>query len=111
MEKKSGTTPEMDMNFEAELENYLKADFGDLDEGTIVPGSVVKVDRDHVLVDVNFKSEGQIPLSEFMDSEGNVTVAVGDKVDVFVSNKDGQVDGAFGFILVGQGRCLRVQQG
>ena len=88
MEKKSGTTPEMDMNFEAELENYLKADFGDLDEGTIVPGSVVKVDRDHVLVDVNFKSEGQIPLSEFMDSEGNVTVAVGDKVDVFVSNKD-----------------------
>jgi SSU ribosomal protein S1P len=39
-------------------------------------------------VDVNFKSEGQIPLSEFTDSEGNVTVSVGDKVDVFVSNKD-----------------------
>ena len=88
MEKKSEATPEMDVNFAAELENYLKADFGDLDEGTIVPGQVVKVDKDHVLVDVNFKSEGQIPLSEFTDSEGNVTVSVGDKVDVFVSNKD-----------------------
>ncbi|GAB7024654.1 30S ribosomal protein S1 [Salidesulfovibrio brasiliensis] len=85
-------TPEnemdMEMNFEAALEDYLNSDFGELDEGTIVNGEVVKVDNDHVLVDVNFKSEGQIPSAEFMDAEGNMTVAVGDKVDVFVVNKD-----------------------
>ena len=89
MEKnKKVADQEMDLNFEAALENYLKEDFGDLDEGTIVPGTVVKIGKDHVLVDVNFKSEGQIPVSEFLDSEGKLTVAVGDKVDVFVSNKD-----------------------
>ncbi len=89
MEKtKKVADQEMDLNFEDALENYLKDDFGDLDEGTIVPGTVVKIGKDSVLVDVNFKSEGQIPVSEFLDAEGKLTVAVGDKVDVYVSNKD-----------------------
>ncbi|WP_018125940.1 30S ribosomal protein S1 [Desulfovibrio oxyclinae] len=81
-------SPEMEMNFEAALEDYLNSDFGELDEGTIVNGEVVKVDKNHVLVDVNFKSEGQIPTAEFTDAEGNLTVEVGDKVDVFVVHKD-----------------------
>ncbi len=79
---------EMDMDFEAALEDYLNADFGNLDEGSIVSGEVVKVDKDFVLIDVNFKSEGQIAVSEFLDADGEVTVAVGDKVDVFVANKN-----------------------
>ncbi|TIH13743.1 30S ribosomal protein S1 [Marinifilum sp. JC120] len=79
---------EMDMDFEAALEDYLNADFGNLDEGSIVAGEVVKVDKDFVLIDVNFKSEGQIAVSEFLDADGEVTVAVGDKVDVFVANKN-----------------------
>ncbi len=88
MEKTKNVDQEMDLNFEDALENYLKADFGDLDEGTIVPGTIVKIGKEHVLVDVNFKSEGQIPMAEFLDLEGNLTVKVGDTVDVFVSNKD-----------------------
>ncbi|NDV22432.1 30S ribosomal protein S1 [Desulfovibrio sp. JC022] len=79
---------EMDMDFEAALEDYLNADFGNLDEGSIVSGEVVKVDKDFVLIDVNFKSEGQIAVSEFLDADGEMTVAVGDKVDVFVANKN-----------------------
>ena len=39
-------------------------------EGSIVKGEIVRVDDDNVLVDVNFKSEGQIPASEFRDSAG-----------------------------------------
>ncbi|MFW5837792.1 MAG: S1 RNA-binding domain-containing protein, partial [Desulfovibrionaceae bacterium] len=81
-------TPEMDVNFETALEDYLNPDFGELDEGTIVQGEVVKVEKDHVLVDVNFKSEGQVPAQEFTDSEGALSVSVGDKVDVFVVNKN-----------------------
>ena len=84
----SPESAEMEMSFEAALENYLSPEFGNLDEGSIVPGEVVRIGKDHVLVDVNFKSEGQIPVAEFMDSEGNLTVKVGDRVDVFVSNKD-----------------------
>ncbi|MGE4552236.1 MAG: 30S ribosomal protein S1 [Desulfovibrionaceae bacterium] len=89
-ETKKPASPESaeEMNFAAALENYLSPEFGDLDEGSIVPGEVVRIGKDHVLVDVNFKSEGQIPVAEFLDSEGNMTVKVGDRVDVFVSNKD-----------------------
>jgi small subunit ribosomal protein S1 len=76
------------MDFEAALEDYLNADFGDLEEGSIVSGEVVKIDKDHVLVDVNFKSEGQLSAAEFIDAEGNCTVEVGDKIDVFVVNKN-----------------------
>ncbi|XPV76048.1 MAG: 30S ribosomal protein S1 [Desulfovibrio sp.] len=79
---------EMEMDFGAVLEDYLSSDFGELEEGSIVSGEVVKIDKDYILVDVNFKSEGQIPAGEFKDAEGEVLVAVGDKVDVYVVNKD-----------------------
>ena len=45
-----------EMNFESALENYLSPDMGDLEEGSIVKGEIVRVDDDNVLVDVNFKS-------------------------------------------------------
>ncbi len=76
------------MDFGAALENYLKEDFGDLDEGSIVKGVVVKVGEDNVLVDVSFKSEGQIPTNEFRDSAGCVTVKEGDAIDVYVVRKN-----------------------
>jgi len=79
---------EGEMNFESALENYLNPDFGDLEEGSIVKGEVVRIDADSILVDVNFKSEGQIPASEFRDPAGNVNVNVGDKVDVYVVRKN-----------------------
>ncbi len=79
---------EAEVNFETALEDYLNADFGEVQEGSIVHGEVVKVEKDYVLVDVNFKSEGQIPISEFLDGEGNLTVSEGDKVDVFVTQKN-----------------------
>jgi len=90
METMENHTMDAELNFESELESYLSTDFGDLEEGTIVKGEIVRVDGDHVLVDVNFKSEGQIPVAEFYDAEGNVTVQVGDRIDVFVAKKNEQ---------------------
>lgn len=77
-----------EMNFESALESYLNPDFGDLEEGSIVKGEIVRIDADNILVDVNFKSEGQIPASEFRDAADNVSVNVGDKVDVYVVRKN-----------------------
>jgi len=77
-------------DFEAALESYLEKDFADLEEGGLVKGQVVRIGSEVVLVDVNFKSEGQIPIEEFQDSEGNLNVAEGDNVDVFVVHKDDQ---------------------
>lgn len=81
---------DLDFNFESALEDYLSTDFGDLEEGTIVKGEIVRIDDDNILVDVNFKSEGQIPTVEFQDTDGNIIARVGDKIDVFVVRKNEQ---------------------
>jgi len=80
------------INFASALENYINPDFGDLEEGSIVKGEIVRIDAAAVLVDVNFKSEGQIPAAEFRDATGDVSIRVGDKVDVYVQKKN-EMDG------------------
>lgn len=75
-------------DFESALEGYLTPDFGDLDEGSIAKGSVVRIGEDNVLVDVNFKSEGQIPTSEFLDKDGRICVKEGDLIDVYIVRKN-----------------------
>ncbi|CAM2059264.1 30S ribosomal protein S1 [Desulfovibrionales bacterium] len=99
------TTAEVEVDFSSALENYLNPDFGDLDEGIIVKGEVVKIGTDHVLVDVNFKSEGQISIAEFKDSEGNLTVNVNDIVDVFIVHKD-EINGT---IVLSREKAKRMQ--
>lgn len=61
------------------------------EEGDIVSGKVVKVDRDEVLVDIGYKSEGVIPIRELsirsnVDPEDIVTV--GDDIDALVLQKE-----------------------
>jgi small subunit ribosomal protein S1 len=53
-------------------------------EGEVVSGRIISVDKDHVLVDIGYKSEGQIRINEFKDENGNVTAQVGDKIEVMV---------------------------
>ncbi|HET8937040.1 MAG TPA: 30S ribosomal protein S1, partial [Polyangiales bacterium] len=59
-----------------------------LKEGDIVQGSVIKVNRDTVVVDIGYKSEGVIPASEFIDTSGKVSVNPGDRVDVLVEARE-----------------------
>lgn len=70
-----------------EKEDFSKAiaeSFNVLQEGEIVKGQVIKITPEYVIVDVGYKSEGQIPISEFMNEQGELTVKVGDKTDVFL---------------------------
>ncbi len=53
-------------------------------EGEVVTGRVISVDREHVLVDIGYKSEGQIRIHEFRDENGNITAEIGDKIEVMV---------------------------
>ncbi len=50
--------------------------------GELARGAVVKVLRDYVLIDIGFKSEGQIPIEEFRNFDGEIAVRPGDTVDV-----------------------------
>ena len=53
-------------------------------EGGIVSGKIILIEKDYVLVDIGYKSEGQIRIHEFRDENGNVTIEVGDTVEVMV---------------------------
>ncbi|MCK4547089.1 MAG: 30S ribosomal protein S1 [Candidatus Eisenbacteria sp.] len=63
----------------------------DIEEGEIVKGRILHVGEAEIVVDVGFKSEGAIPISEFSDPSA---VKVGDEIEVFLErleNQDGLV--------------------
>jgi small subunit ribosomal protein S1 len=62
--------------------------------GDIVKGRVVEVQEDYVLVDINYKSEGLIPISEFRVVDGQRDIQVGSEVEVYIDrieNENGMV--------------------
>ena len=67
----------------AELMDLYEESFKRFAEGEVVNGKIISVDKDHVLVDIGYKSEGQIRIREF-EVEGEVTAQVGDTVEVMV---------------------------
>ncbi len=69
--------------FEASV---AKAD--SLKEGEIVSGTVIAVGKDNVVVDIGYKSEGVIPISEFIGPSGQAEVKAGETVDVLVESKE-----------------------
>jgi small subunit ribosomal protein S1 len=66
-------------DFESLMEESLKAPR----PGDVLVGRVLLITRDSVIIDINYKCEGQVPLAEFLDHEGHSTVKEGDEVDVY----------------------------
>ncbi len=71
-----------------EIQRLYEQSLKDIKEGEIVKGRVIQVDKDLVVVDIGYKSEGHIPLSEFMDEQRNLNVGVGDEVEVLLERKE-----------------------
>ncbi len=77
-----------------EFEEFLKMyepTLSDIQEGEIVKGKVMGVTKEDVIVDVGFKSEGIISISEFPEP---INVKVGDEVEVYldaIEDQDGQL--------------------
>ncbi|MDH4121050.1 MAG: 30S ribosomal protein S1 [Deltaproteobacteria bacterium] len=60
----------------------------------MVIGKVIEVGKDYVTVDIGYKSEGQIAVSEFLDENQALNVKAGDEVEVFLEaleDQDGMV--------------------
>jgi small subunit ribosomal protein S1 len=58
--------------------------FGQFKEGEVVTGVITSIDKDLVLVDIGYKSEGQIRINEFRGEDGNITAKIGDTIEVMV---------------------------
>jgi len=78
-----------DNDFGALFEQSMRA----VRPGEVVHGRVVHVSRDFVTVDIGFKSEGQIPIQEFVDRDGTVEVQAGDDIDVYFDGTDSEHGG------------------
>ncbi|RME23536.1 MAG: S1 RNA-binding domain-containing protein, partial [Deltaproteobacteria bacterium] len=72
-------------NFASLFEESLKGK--QFQEGDIVKGRVIEISGDQVVVDIGYKSEGTISLSEFeTDDSGKPKVKVGDEIDVLLES-------------------------
>lgn len=54
--------------------------------GCVVKGRIIEVDDDYVVVDVNYKSEGLVPKSEFQGANGIEGVEIGREVEVYIDS-------------------------
>ena len=73
------------------MEQALKSGTKLVTQGEIVKGTIIEVRNKEVLVDIGYKSEGIVPLNEFLEP---AAVAVGQEIDVLVEkleNKEGTV--------------------
>jgi len=56
--------------------------------GGVLTGKVIQINADSVMVDVGWKTEGYIPAKELRDDQGNITINVGDEIEVLVDRRD-----------------------
>ncbi len=80
-----------DIGSEEDLLAAIDATIKDFNDGDIVEGRIVKVDRDEVLLDIGYKTEGVIPSRELSikhDVDPSEVVKVGDEVEALVLQKE-----------------------
>ncbi|MBI5117204.1 30S ribosomal protein S1 [Candidatus Poribacteria bacterium] len=82
---------EIDFDKIEDMSKIYEQTLKNFQEGEVVKGTIVSVGPDSVLVDIGFKSEGTISLSEFLDPS---EIHVGDEVDVLIEiaeDQDGMI--------------------
>ncbi|MFF4448044.1 30S ribosomal protein S1 [Streptomyces sp. NPDC001502] len=90
----TSTTPQVAVNDIGNEEAFLAAideTIKYFNDGDIVDGVIVKVDRDEVLLDIGYKTEGVIPSRELSikhDVDPNEVVKVGDEIEALVLQKE-----------------------
>jgi small subunit ribosomal protein S1 len=88
------TTPQVAINDIGSAEDFLAAIDATIkyfNDGDIVEGTIVKVDRDEVLLDIGYKTEGVIPSRELSikhDVDPSEVVSVGDEIEALVLQKE-----------------------
>ncbi len=88
------TTPQVAVNDIGTADDFLAAIDSTIkyfNDGDIVEGTIVKVDRDEVLLDIGYKTEGVIPSRELSikhDVDPNEVVTVGDEIEALVLQKE-----------------------
>ncbi len=80
-----------DMDYEQLIEDYTH--FEPPHEGELLQGRVIRVHPTDVIVDFGYKSEGLVPIEQFLQPDGNIQVQVGDLIDVIIDRQGAQPEG------------------
>lgn len=105
-------TKEMNVSSERSLGNQGEEEFKELyeeslktfQEGEVVKGRIVSIDKEFVMVDIGYKSEGRIPIQEFSTSSNEVTAQIGESIDVLIEKRDDEE----GDILLSKDRAAKI---
>lgn len=100
-ENREEPKPEASKNFG----DLYEESFKNIEEGEILQGKIISIGKDYVMIDVGYKSEGQVPVDEFTSENGHVNAAVGDTIDVYVE-KRGEEDG---LLLLSKNRAVKIK--
>jgi small subunit ribosomal protein S1 len=73
---------------EFDFDSKLSQSLENINESEIVKGTVTRITKDFVTVDFGYKSEGQIPTQEFLNSEGELIVQEGDTTEIYLERKE-----------------------
>jgi small subunit ribosomal protein S1 len=76
---------------------------GHLQEGSVVKGTVVGIERDHAVIDVGLKTEGRVALREFAGPGRNAEIKVGDTVEVYLE----RIENALGEAVLSRDKARR----
>src|SRR5438128_2161377 len=76
---------EEEQNYEQLLDQYGARKFA---EGEVMKGTVLKITDTDVVVDIGYKSEGVIPVAQFIDASGQLSIKVGDVIDVLLEDTE-----------------------
>jgi small subunit ribosomal protein S1 len=80
----SEETPTEPVESMANVMDMYEESFKRFAEGEVVTGKIISIDKDHVLIDIGYKSEGQVRIEEFLDQNGEVSAEIGDSIEVMV---------------------------
>src|SRR5512136_1910411 len=75
-------------------------------EGEVLTGHVLKVTPTEVIVDFGYKSEGLVPIVQFVQPDGSVHVQPGDTIDVVIDRKGEEPEG---YILLSHDKAGRIR--
>ncbi len=78
-------------------------DDGKLQEGSVVKGTVVGIEKDVAVIDVGLKTEGRVPVREFAGPGRNIEIKVGDTVEVYLE----RVENALGEAVLSRDKARR----
>ncbi len=91
-------------NYENFLEDYTHFAPPAADE--VLQGTVLGITGKEVIIDFGYKSEGIVPIEQFQSPSGEITVQIGDVVDVMIEHAGAPVEG---YVLLSHTRAARLR--